>query len=103
MHHLPPEPDLLRTELLIIVGIMRTRLGIYKEYEVAPVMVITTFAGNKSRILQAHYTEGGLVVLESDFFAFDSPEARREHVPLFLAYMSSEPVGDTRRLPALEE
>jgi hypothetical protein len=33
MHHLPPESGLLRTELLVIVGIMRTRLGIHKEPE----------------------------------------------------------------------
>jgi hypothetical protein len=66
-------------------------------------MLITAFAGTKARILQAHYTEGELVVSKSDTFAFDSPEARREDVPLFLAYMPSEPVGDTRHLPVLEE
>jgi hypothetical protein len=31
MHHRPPPADLLRTELLVIMGIMRTMLQVYKE------------------------------------------------------------------------
>ncbi|KAJ0425055.1 hypothetical protein BJY00DRAFT_275774, partial [Aspergillus carlsbadensis] len=102
MHHLSPQPDLLRTELLVIVGIMRTRLEICEGHEVAPVMLITTFAEARARITQAYYADGELVVLQSEIYAFNSPEARAKNVPLFLGYMASEPVGETRFLSSLD-
>jgi hypothetical protein len=40
MHHRPPPADLLRTELLVIMGIMRTRLEVYRDHEIAPVCIL---------------------------------------------------------------
>ncbi|KAL2872140.1 uncharacterized protein BJX67DRAFT_376974 [Aspergillus lucknowensis] len=41
----PPEPDLLRTELLIALGITHTRLGVFKQHEIAPVMLVSCVNG----------------------------------------------------------
>ncbi|KAL3460933.1 hypothetical protein BJX64DRAFT_289871 [Aspergillus heterothallicus] len=103
-HNHPPVNELLRTELLIALGVTRTRLGVFKEHEIGPVMLISCFNGTKARIIQAHYQTGQMIVFKSDIYAFNSPESREDNVPLFLAYFASEPAGNTRHMrPELEE
>ncbi|KAJ0420987.1 hypothetical protein BJY00DRAFT_312652 [Aspergillus carlsbadensis] len=106
IHHHPagPEADLLlRTELLIALGIMQTRLGIYKEHEVAPVVLISCFNGSKARIVQTQFSNNEMVVHRGRIYDFTSPQARSDSVPLFMAYMSSQPIGTTRHLQPVEE
>ncbi|KAL3487397.1 hypothetical protein BJX62DRAFT_213729 [Aspergillus germanicus] len=103
MHHRPPPADLVRTELLVIMGIMRTRLEVYKEHEIAPVMLVTTFNETKARIIQGHYCDGQMVICKSDIYDFNTLESRQDNVSLFLAYMASEPVWDTMHMQAVEQ
>jgi hypothetical protein len=44
-----------------------------------------------------------MVVHRSRIYEFNSPEARDEHVPLFMAYMASEPVWTTKHLQPVDE
>ncbi|PYI02466.1 hypothetical protein BO78DRAFT_453940 [Aspergillus sclerotiicarbonarius CBS 121057] len=94
------DDNLLRSEVLTLIGIMRTRLGRteLKEHTVAPVLMISCMGFLKARILQAHYTNGKLMVSKSPLHDFSTPEARQKNIPLFLLYMCSECVGDTKTI-----
>ncbi|KAL2839348.1 hypothetical protein BJY01DRAFT_250528 [Aspergillus pseudoustus] len=87
-----PFPNFFRTELLIALGITRTRLLVFKDHEIAPVMLVSCFNGTKARILQVHYTSGRLIVFVSDTFQFHSPEARGENIPP-LCSLPCKPAG----------
>ncbi|PWY91685.1 hypothetical protein BO94DRAFT_564453 [Aspergillus sclerotioniger CBS 115572] len=92
--------NLLRSEVLALVGIMRTRLGQteLREHTIAPVLMISCIGFLKARIIQAYYTNGRLMMLKSPLHDFSTPEARGINIPLFLLYMCSDCIGDTKAL-----
>lgn len=53
----------------------------------------------KARILIAYFNGKKLIVLKSALHDFSTPEARERNFPLFLLYMCSQAVGDTKALP----
>jgi hypothetical protein len=59
-------------------------------------MVISCFKNHSARILQAHLTDCDLIIGKSALYDFSNPVSREENLPLFLAYVASEPVGTTR-------
>ncbi|KAL4807902.1 hypothetical protein BDV18DRAFT_159110 [Aspergillus unguis] len=97
-HGIPPEEHLLRSEVLTILGLIRSRLAGYtlQENKIIPVNVISCMSGYAARVLQAWYIDEELVVCKSKYYYFDTLEERRENMKLFLLYLGSEPVGDTR-------
>ncbi|KAL4786237.1 hypothetical protein BJX76DRAFT_355310 [Aspergillus varians] len=99
-HSLPTE-SLLRTEVLTIIGIIITRLGVQSlsAHIVIPVNVLSCFDGYKARIIQAHMTEHGLLAIyHTRLYDFITPESRLTSVPACLGYMASDPIGDTKTL-----
>ncbi|KAL2863194.1 uncharacterized protein BJX67DRAFT_384938 [Aspergillus lucknowensis] len=92
------EPELLRSELLIALVIMKTRMRVYEDHEITPVMVVSCFNGTKARIVQAHVAADQFHVYKSDIYEFNSPQAREENMPLFMSYFSSQPAGDLKVL-----
>jgi hypothetical protein len=66
-------------------------------------MLVTTFNETKARIIQGRYRDGQMVIYQSDIYAFNTLESSRDNVPLFMAYMASEPVGDTMHMQAVEQ
>jgi hypothetical protein len=44
-----------------------------------------------------------MVVYQSDIYAFNTLDICRENVPLFMAYMASEPVEYTMHMHPVEE
>ncbi|KAL3489024.1 hypothetical protein BJX62DRAFT_239493 [Aspergillus germanicus] len=104
VHQLAPDAqNLTRFELLIIIGIMRTRLELFEDHEIAPVMVISCFHGTRARVVQAHYDNDQLFIHKSDLTPLNSPEARQRNIPILLAYLSSQPTGDTRHIVSQAE
>ncbi|KAL3481892.1 hypothetical protein BJX99DRAFT_253017 [Aspergillus californicus] len=99
MHNVPPPATdgLLRTEALTIMGVMLTRLrgAGGKGHAVFPVQAISIFDRYQARIIQSYMSEAGLDFVKSPLYDFSTPE-ERENVKIFLRYMASEPVGDTR-------
>ena len=63
-------------------------------------VLLTTCTNNlKARILIAYFDGKNLIVSKSALHDFSSPEARERNFPLFLLYMCSQAVGDTKALP----
>ncbi|KAL3441872.1 hypothetical protein BJX65DRAFT_313411 [Aspergillus insuetus] len=85
-------------ELLAVLGFMLTRMkSLYLEdHHVVPVMVISCFKNHSARKLQACLTDYDLIIGKSSLYDFSNPKSRAENLPLFLAYMASQPVGTTR-------
>ncbi|KAL4786609.1 hypothetical protein BJX76DRAFT_354972 [Aspergillus varians] len=110
MHHVFPTRQLLRTEILTIIGvtITRFRTSKLKGHRVIPHLtlsampcqgnLISVFDQYKARIVQAHMVEDGLMILQSQLYDFSTPEKRKENIPIFLCYMACEPIGDTENL-----
>jgi hypothetical protein len=61
-------------------------------------MVISCFHGTRARVVQAHYDNDQLFIRKSDLYPLNSPEARQRNIPILLAYLSSEPTGDTKNI-----
>ncbi|RAH85516.1 hypothetical protein BO86DRAFT_159337 [Aspergillus japonicus CBS 114.51] len=97
-HKVAPEERLLRTEVLALVGIMRTRLSraALKEHTIIPINMISCMRQRQARILQAHFNGEDLVIRKSHLYDFSTRELREKNIPLFLLYMASRPIGDTR-------
>ncbi|KAI3019908.1 hypothetical protein CBS147482_2243 [Aspergillus niger] len=95
------DDNILRSELLVLLGVMRTRLGRVelKDHSVAPVLLTSCTDNLKARILIAYFNGKKLIVLKSALHDFSTPEARERNFPLFLLYMCSQAVGDTKALP----
>ncbi|KAL2870545.1 uncharacterized protein BJX67DRAFT_370071 [Aspergillus lucknowensis] len=96
-HSVLGSEGLQRSEVLVIIGLMRERLAGYTllENKVIPVQIISCMNGFKARILQAHFWYGELIIYKSWLYDFSTPEERGVNVPLFLRYLASRPVGDT--------
>ncbi|OJZ91594.1 hypothetical protein ASPFODRAFT_76284 [Aspergillus luchuensis CBS 106.47] len=96
------DDNILRSELLVLLGVMRTRLlrVVLKDHIVAPVLLASCANDLKARVLIAYFDCKKLVVLKSPLHDFYTPEARERDIPLFLLYMCSQAVGDTKALPA---
>ncbi|RAL16042.1 uncharacterized protein BO97DRAFT_403210 [Aspergillus homomorphus CBS 101889] len=97
-HKIEPEEKLLRTEVLALVGIMRTRLSraTLKEHTIIPINMISCMRQRKARILQAHFDGEDLVIRKSGLYDFSTRDLREKNIPLFLLYMASRPIGDTK-------
>lgn len=52
-----------------------------------------------ARIVHAYLKNDELVVCKSDLHDFGNREPRETNLPLFLRYMASQPVGDTKAVP----
>ncbi|KAL4883170.1 hypothetical protein BJY04DRAFT_27853 [Aspergillus karnatakaensis] len=100
VQHTPPTEELLRTELLTLLGVMITRLGVedLAEHRVMPVMALSCFQGARARIVQAFMTDTGLAICKTSLFDFTDQENREDTIETCLSYLASTPVGDTRRL-----
>ncbi|GLA61844.1 hypothetical protein ABZX51_002244 [Aspergillus tubingensis] len=92
--------NILRSELLVLVGVMRTRLGRVElqDHVVAPVLLTSCTNNLKARILIAYFDGKELVVLKTRLHDFYTPGARETNFRLFLLYMCSQAVGDTKAL-----
>ncbi|GFG18790.1 hypothetical protein IFM5058_09367 [Aspergillus udagawae] len=92
-----PDERLLRAELTSIMAAIITRLADpeYEDHSVIPVMVISLLGKRKVRILQAHNNRGGIVIRESGFIRFNSPEEATDNMDLLMRFMASNRVGDT--------
>ncbi|KAF5857200.1 hypothetical protein ETB97_006158 [Aspergillus alliaceus] len=101
-HEAVCDNNILRSELLVLVGVMRTRLGrvALQDHVVAPVLLTTCTNNLKARILIAYFDGKNLIVSKSALHDFSSPEGRERNFPLFLLYMCSQAVGDTKALVA---
>ncbi|PYH40502.1 uncharacterized protein BP01DRAFT_361227 [Aspergillus saccharolyticus JOP 1030-1] len=97
-HKVAPAEKLLRTEVLALVGIMRTRLSraALKEHTIIPINMISCMRQRKARILQAHFDGEDLVIRKSGLYNFATRELREKNIPLFLLYMASRPTGNTK-------
>ncbi|KAL4921313.1 hypothetical protein BDW62DRAFT_219470 [Aspergillus aurantiobrunneus] len=93
----PPNEQLLRAEVLTILGLIRSRLAAHtlREHRIIPVHVVSCMDGCAARIIQAHYSQGRLIVYKSRLYYFNDPHLRQSYVDLFLLYLASEPVGNT--------
>lgn len=63
------------------------------------VMIFSFMGEHNGRILQAHFDGEELVVRKLQLCDFSTKEKAQDNIQLFLRYMASEPVGDTRSLP----
>lgn len=61
-------------------------------------MVFSFMDEKKGRILQAYDNQGELVIRKSKFFDFWSWEQAEKNFDLFVQFMGSTPVGDTKRV-----
>lgn len=64
-------------------------------------MVFSFMGEMKGRILQAYDNQGELVVRKSKLFDFWSWESAEKNFDLFVQFMGSTPVGDTKRVEQL--
>ncbi|KAL5341023.1 hypothetical protein BJX70DRAFT_396082 [Aspergillus crustosus] len=97
----PPQDDLLRSEVLTILGLMRESLSRHslQDHKVIPVSAISCMNGLEARVIQAHFMKGELVIYKSRLLEFSELRSRAANVPLFLTYLAAEPVGDTVQRP----
>ncbi|KAL2839351.1 hypothetical protein BJY01DRAFT_250531 [Aspergillus pseudoustus] len=122
VHTSPPHDDLLRAEVLTIIGLMRERLATQTliEHKIIPVrailpflnyiyhgatrtifltvvqiQVISCMADFQARVLQAHFQYGRLTIFKSLLWSFKTVEDREENLLAFLLYLGAKPVGDT--------
>lgn len=63
-------------------------------------MVFSCMGGWKARILQAHSYQGGIVIRKTALYDFSTWENAVRSFDLFLRFMGSAPIGDTRHFPA---
>ncbi|KAL3446796.1 hypothetical protein BJX65DRAFT_308707 [Aspergillus insuetus] len=92
--------QLLRTEILTLIGIIITRLKARSltDHRVMPVMAVYCFQGARARILQAFMTDVGLVTYNTKLYDFLDYENRDDAIEQCLSYMASTPIGDTKSL-----
>ncbi|OJJ45041.1 hypothetical protein ASPZODRAFT_70613 [Penicilliopsis zonata CBS 506.65] len=93
-----PTEDLFQVEVLSILAAMITRLEGDEDlaHNTIPIMVISIMAGMKARVLQAHYNYQGLVIRKSQMISFPTVDEALPNIDLFLRFMASECVGDTK-------
>ncbi|KAL4941983.1 hypothetical protein BDV06DRAFT_222607 [Aspergillus oleicola] len=96
-HDMPPSEELLSTEVMTMLGMIRGRLARHtlQEHNVVPVTAVSCMNEFAARVLQAHYSEGQLIIFKSKFYFFDNPTKRDDNINLFVLYLASEPVGNT--------
>lgn len=61
-------------------------------------MVFSFTGQRKGRILQAYESKEGLVIRKSKLFDFSTWEEAEKSINLFVQFMASDPVGDTKAL-----
>ncbi|KAL4782563.1 hypothetical protein BJX76DRAFT_358827 [Aspergillus varians] len=100
IQHTSPVEELLRTEILTLVGVIITRLGAQSlaDHRVMPVMALSCFQNARARILQAFMTEAGLIIYKTKLYDFTDQENRDDAIEKCLSYMASTPIGDTKSL-----
>jgi hypothetical protein len=59
-------------------------------------MVISFVGEKQGRILQAHFNSKELVIKKSQFYDFSTVEKARPYIKLFLQYMASDVVDETK-------
>ncbi|KAL4883181.1 hypothetical protein BJY04DRAFT_216481 [Aspergillus karnatakaensis] len=93
----PPHDDLLRSEVLTILGLMRESLSRYslQKHRIVPITAISCMNGREARLLQAFFLQEELVIYKSGLLNFSIEKSMSVNVPLFMLYLASEPVGDT--------
>jgi len=97
-HAIGADERLMRNEILFIIGVMITRLEspLLKINTIIPVMAISSFDDKKARLIQAHFDSGQLVIRKSKLHDFSTLEGLDRNVNLFMLYMASECVGNTK-------
>lgn len=64
-------------------------------------MVFSFMGGKKGRILKAHFNHQELVIRKTQLYDFSTSEKAKLPIELFLQYMASDMVGDTKRSSGL--
>lgn len=59
-------------------------------------MMVSSLGYRKAQILQAYFNQGHLLVRRSQLYDFSTLEKLNQHVDLFMLYLASHCVGDTR-------
>ncbi|KAF4637318.1 hypothetical protein G7Y89_g767 [Cudoniella acicularis] len=93
---------LLRSELLIVMGMIIDRMGLpfSQNHLVFPILMVSLI-GTQGRIIQAHFDGNKLYVKHSRLHEFR--EYDKETVDLFLRWLMNEPIGDTAVVGTEEE
>ncbi|RDW65687.1 uncharacterized protein DSM5745_09426 [Aspergillus mulundensis] len=99
-HSGEPTAMLLRTEILTIIGVMLSRLisNRLRAYTTIPIIAVSCFNRYQARILYAYMSDKGLVIAKSLLQDFSTQQKRDLNFPIFLSWMGSIPVGDTKGL-----
>lgn len=58
--------------------------------------MVSTLGYMKDRILQVYFEKGRLVILKSKLYDFSTPESCDQNLGLFMLYLASDCVGDTK-------
>ncbi|KAL5341039.1 hypothetical protein BJX70DRAFT_396097 [Aspergillus crustosus] len=100
VHASASDEKLLRVEILTMLGIMISRMKAkpFAEHIIIPVMVVSSFADCKARILQGFMTDTGPVIYNTGLYDFNDQENRDDHLQKCLGYMTSTPIGNTQQL-----
>lgn len=91
--------ELTRGEVVIATAAMMTRLAgdkfdDRKSYSNVPVMIISAFADQQVRILQAHATRDGLAISMTKILDFSKMRELRKNYKILLGLLASSLVGD---------
>ncbi|GIK05397.1 hypothetical protein Aspvir_009506 [Aspergillus viridinutans] len=90
--------ELLRGEILAILATTITRLELecYQDEVVIPVLMFSIMSDYKARIIQAFFNGDKLVIRKSMLYDFSTRATLSSSTTLFIQWMASKPVGDTR-------
>ncbi|RDW72420.1 uncharacterized protein DSM5745_07592 [Aspergillus mulundensis] len=96
----PPTEQILRTEILAILGVMLSRLRSWtlRDFSIIPVLLISCFNRYKARVLYGYMSDNGLVIACSCLHDFSTQQARDKNFNVFFSWMASEPIGNTKSL-----
>ncbi|RHZ64518.1 hypothetical protein CDV55_107152 [Aspergillus turcosus] len=103
-HDVDAEEDLLRGEVLALIGAMLTRLDMkeWKQHIVIPVMLFSFMSNIQGRILQGYFDGREVVIRKTKLYDFFPREEMDASTEVFLQWMASTPCGDTKNFQLRE-
>ena len=66
-------------------------------------MAITVFAGYKLRIIEAHYSLGGLAVRKSHLLSFTNKDVAVPSMNILMGFMGAKMVGETKHMKSIRQ